>query len=106
MGKLLIERGHVAMLLSEDTTDKAKKEAKVAEARAAFAEAHEAYAKAIEPLKPRTRNMRASSPTRPAQGRARRDLRDAPGCDAAKGRCRLRAGPDLPRRLAPNGPSR
>ena len=38
------------MLLSEETTDKAKKEAKVAEARAAFTEAHEAYAKAIEPL--------------------------------------------------------
>ncbi len=38
------------MLLSEDTADKAKKEAKVAEARAAFTEAREAYAKAIEPL--------------------------------------------------------
>ena len=50
LAKLLIERGHLAMLLSEDTADKAKKEAKVAEARAAFTEAHEAYAKAIEPL--------------------------------------------------------
>jgi cellulose synthase operon protein C len=50
LAKLLIERGHLAMLFSEDTTDKAKKEAKVAEARAAFTEAHEAYAKAIEPL--------------------------------------------------------
>ena len=50
LAKLLIERGHLAMLLSEETADKAKKEAKVAEARAAFTEAHEAYAKAIEPL--------------------------------------------------------
>ena len=50
LAKLLIERGHLAMLLSEDTADKAKKEAKVAEARGAFTEAHEAYAKAIDPL--------------------------------------------------------
>ncbi len=50
LAKLLIERGHLAMLLAEETTDKAKKEAKVAEARAAFTEAHEAYVKAIEPL--------------------------------------------------------
>ena len=50
LAKLLIERGHLAMLLSEDSADKAKKEAKVAEARACFTEAHEAYAKAIEPL--------------------------------------------------------
>ena len=50
LAKLLIERGHLAMLMSEDTTDKAKKEAKVTEARAAFREGHEAYAKAIDPL--------------------------------------------------------
>jgi cellulose synthase operon protein C len=50
LAKLLIERGHLAMLLSEDTADKAKKDAKVAEARASFAEAHESYAKAIDPL--------------------------------------------------------
>ncbi len=50
LAKLLIERGHLAMLLSEETTDKAKKEAKITEARAAFTEAHEAYVKAIEPL--------------------------------------------------------
>ncbi len=50
LAKLLIERGHLAMLLSEETTDKAKKDAKVAEARAAFTEAHEAYAKALDPL--------------------------------------------------------
>jgi len=49
-GKLLLERGYVAMLMSEEQTDPAKKEAKVAEARAAFTEAHAAYATAIEPL--------------------------------------------------------
>jgi cellulose synthase operon protein C len=50
LAKLLIERGHLAMLLSEDTADKAKKEGKITEARAAFTEAHEAYTKAIDPL--------------------------------------------------------
>jgi tetratricopeptide (TPR) repeat protein len=50
MAKLLIERGHLAMLSSEETQDPAKKEAKVGEARAAFSQAHEAYVKAIEPL--------------------------------------------------------
>ncbi len=49
-GKLLLERGYVAMLVSEEQSDPAKKEAKVGEARAAFAEAHSAYAAAIEPL--------------------------------------------------------
>ncbi len=50
-GKLLLERGHTAMILSEDAADPAKKAAKVAEARAAFSEAREAYKAAIEPLK-------------------------------------------------------
>jgi len=50
-GKLLLERGHTAMLLSEDATDPIKKAAKVSEARAAFGEAREAYKTAIEPLK-------------------------------------------------------
>jgi cellulose synthase operon protein C len=51
MGKLLLERGHTAMLLSEETQDPGKKAAKVADARAAFNQAREAYASAIEPLK-------------------------------------------------------
>lgn len=50
LAKLLIERGHLAMLLSEETAEKAKKEAKVAEARAAFSAVRDSYAKAIEPL--------------------------------------------------------
>ncbi len=51
IGKLLLQRGHTAMLLSEDAHDAAKKAAKVAEARAAFNQARDAYGKALEPLK-------------------------------------------------------
>jgi tetratricopeptide (TPR) repeat protein len=51
MGKLLLERGHVAMMISDEMQDPAKKAAKMSEARAAFAEAHAGYAKAIPPLK-------------------------------------------------------
>ncbi len=50
MGKLLLERGHTGMLLSEDSPDAAKKAAKLSEARAAFNQAREAYGKAIKPL--------------------------------------------------------
>jgi hypothetical protein len=50
MARLLVERGHLAMLLSGEATDPGKKEAKLAEARTSFSQAHEAYAKAIEPL--------------------------------------------------------
>jgi len=50
IGKLLIESGHTALQMSDETTDPAKKQAKVAEARAAFAEAHASYATVIEPL--------------------------------------------------------
>ena len=39
MGKLLLDRGHTAMLLSEDAIDPVKKEAKIADARAAFNQA-------------------------------------------------------------------
>ena len=51
IGKLLLDRGHTAMLLSEEAQDPTKKATKIAEARAAFDQAHEAYAKAVEPLK-------------------------------------------------------
>jgi tetratricopeptide (TPR) repeat protein len=50
MAKLLVERGYLAMLQSEDTQDKAKKEAKAADARTAFTQAHEAYGKSVEAL--------------------------------------------------------
>jgi tetratricopeptide (TPR) repeat protein len=51
IGKLLLERGHAAMILSEDTADATKKAAKISEARAAFEQARQAYGKTIEPLK-------------------------------------------------------
>ncbi len=50
MARLLVERGHLALLFSEEAKDPAKKEAKLAEARASFTEARDAYAKAIDPL--------------------------------------------------------
>jgi tetratricopeptide (TPR) repeat protein len=50
IARMLVERGHLALLMSEDTPDQAKKDAKVSEARISFSQAHEAYAKAIEPL--------------------------------------------------------
>jgi cellulose synthase operon protein C len=56
MAKLLIERGHLAMLFSAEAPDPAKKEAKAAEARAAFTQAHEAYANAIAPLEAALKN--------------------------------------------------
>jgi cellulose synthase operon protein C len=59
MAKLLIERGHLAMLFSDEATDPVKKEAKAAEARAAFTQAHEAYANAIAPLQAALKNYPA-----------------------------------------------
>ena len=50
MARLLVERGHLALLLSEDAKDAAKKESKLAEARSSFTEARDAYGRAIEPL--------------------------------------------------------
>jgi len=50
IARMLVERGHLALLMSEDTPDKSKKDAKISEARASFSSAHDAYAKAIEPL--------------------------------------------------------
>lgn len=50
IARMLFERGHLALLMSTDAKDDAKKDAKIAEARANFSHAHDAYAKAIEPL--------------------------------------------------------
>ncbi len=50
LAKLLVERGYQARVQSEETQDKGKKEAKLADARAAYVEAHAAYAKAVEVL--------------------------------------------------------
>ncbi len=50
MAKLLVERGYLATLLGEEIQDKAKKDAKLAEARSAYMQAHDAYAKAVVAL--------------------------------------------------------
>ncbi|MGP0066265.1 MAG: tetratricopeptide repeat protein [Isosphaeraceae bacterium] len=50
LAKLLLERGYLAMLQSEDVQDKTKKEAKVADARAAYSQSHDAYGKSVEAL--------------------------------------------------------
>ena len=101
LAKLLIERGHLAMLLSEETPDEAKKEAKVAEARAAFSQAREAYAKAIEPLKAAYKKYAGFIPEDDPR-KAERDQIYVALLDAMlqKGRRRLRAGPDLSGGLA------
>ena len=51
LARLLVERGHLAMLMSEETQAKAEKEPKIAEARASFDQARAAYTQADERLK-------------------------------------------------------
>ncbi len=51
LARLLVERGHLAMLQADDTETKAEKDVKVAEARASFDKARIAYAAADERLK-------------------------------------------------------
>jgi TolA-binding protein len=71
LAKLLVERGYLATLQSEDAPDKAKKDAKVAEARAGFSQAHEAYGKAVEALGAALAkfpvSMPANDPRKPAR---------------------------------------
>jgi len=50
LARLLVERGHLAMLLSEETQVKAEKEPKIAEARTSFDQARAAYTRAEEQL--------------------------------------------------------
>ena len=50
LARLLVERGHLAMLLSEETQVKAEKEPKIAEARTSFDQARVAYTRAEERL--------------------------------------------------------
>jgi tetratricopeptide (TPR) repeat protein len=73
LAKLLVERGYLAMLQSEDATDKAKKDAKVAEARTSFTQAHDAYARSIEALDAARKTFPVSLP----EGDPRREPRDA-----------------------------
>ena len=100
MAKLLIERGHLAMLFSEEAPDPAKKEAKAAEARAAFTQAHEAYANAIAPLEAALKNypgyIDEKDPRHAERAQLNISLLDA---KLQKGCRRLRAGPYLSARL-------
>jgi tetratricopeptide (TPR) repeat protein len=50
LARLLVERGHLAVLLGEETEDKGEKAAKLAEARTSFDQARAAYTKADERL--------------------------------------------------------
>jgi tetratricopeptide (TPR) repeat protein len=51
LARLLVERGHLAVLLGEETEDKAEKNAKLVEARTSFDQARAAYIKADERLR-------------------------------------------------------
>src|SRR5438270_245235 len=51
LARLLVERGHLAVLLGEETEDKAEMNAKLVEARTSFDQARAAYDKADERLK-------------------------------------------------------
>jgi cellulose synthase operon protein C len=73
MARLLVERGHLAMLVSGEATDQAKKDAKLNEARTSFTQAHEAYSKAIEPLTAAHKKYPGFIP----ENDPRRDERDA-----------------------------
>ncbi len=73
IARMLVERGHLALLMSDDTPDKAKKDAKISEARASFSHAHDAYAKAIEPLNTAYKKYAGFIP----EGDPRRAERDA-----------------------------
>jgi tetratricopeptide (TPR) repeat protein len=50
LARLLVERGHLAVLLGEESEDKAEKNAKLVEARTSFDQARTAYIKADERL--------------------------------------------------------
>jgi cellulose synthase operon protein C len=73
LAKLLLERGYLAMLQSEDIQDKSKKEAKVADARAAYSQSHDAYGKSVEALAAAYKTF----PVSMAEGDPRRAQRDA-----------------------------
>jgi TolA-binding protein len=50
LARLLVERGHLAVLMGEETEDKAEKNAKLVEARRSFDQARTSYAQAVERL--------------------------------------------------------
>jgi tetratricopeptide (TPR) repeat protein len=51
LARLLVERGHLAILLGDETEDKAEKNAKLVEGRTSFDQARAAYVKADDRLK-------------------------------------------------------
>src|SRR5262249_55541764 len=51
LARLLVERGHLALLLGEETDDTSEKNARLVEARASFNQARAAYTKADERLR-------------------------------------------------------
>lgn len=50
IARMMVERGHLAMILSDEAKDAAEKDAKIAEARAAFILARDAYDQAVNKL--------------------------------------------------------
>ena len=50
IARMLVERGHLALLLADDAQDEAQKTARKAEARASFVQAREAFGRAVEQL--------------------------------------------------------
>jgi cellulose synthase operon protein C len=81
MAKLLVERGYLAILQSEDAQDKAKKDAKIAEGRAAYSQAREAYGKAVEALGPALAKYPVSMPANDPR-KTERDTVEASYLDA------------------------
>ncbi|MFO0890653.1 MAG: tetratricopeptide repeat protein [Isosphaeraceae bacterium] len=50
VARMLVERGHLSLLMADDTADQAQKATRLAEARAAFLQGREAYSRAVEQL--------------------------------------------------------
>ena len=50
IARMLVERGHLALLLADDAQDEAQKTARKAEARASFVQAREAFGRAVDQL--------------------------------------------------------
>jgi tetratricopeptide (TPR) repeat protein len=73
MARLLVERGHLAVLLSLDAQDQSKKDAKLAEARSSFTQAHDAYESATKQLEAAHKQFVGFIP----ETDPRRDQRDA-----------------------------
>ena len=98
LARLLVERGHLAMLQADETEDKAEKDAKLAEARSSFDQARTAYEAAESGSRPPSEVSPPSSPrTTPARQSANAVHTALMEAQLQKARRRLRAGPDLSR---------